>query len=142
MSSETTDGVDRLLFVVPLPPNMANSRMHWRTKERFRADYFARLDFMYAARMLPRVPVTGTWASATVRADLHMPNAMDEDNSVARCKWPLDWIVRKGYLQDDNRKALKWESFPAQTLTRVKAEPQVIHLTLTRGVESDTSART
>lgn len=127
---------ESLTFIVPLPPNLANGRMHWRTKERFRKNYFNTMDMLYAARLLPRPG--DTWAQATVRAELFMKADMDDDNAMARCKWPVDWIVRKGYVLDDSRAHLRWEGLPAQTITRTKGATTALHLTLTK-VASETS---
>lgn len=132
--------MEQLTFVVPLPPNLANARFHWRTKEKFRSDYFSRLDLLYAGRLLPKL-AGETWAQATVRAELYVKREMDEDNALARCKWPVDWIVRKGFLTDDSRAHLRWEGLPTQVVNGARAASTAIHLTLTR-VPSITLAST
>ena len=42
---------------------------------------------------------------------------MDTDNLMARLKWPVDWIVKAGYLADDGPKVLEWE-MPQQVIDR------------------------
>ena len=118
-----------LTFVLPLPPNLANSRMHWRKRHREHSRYRDHLDMLLAMRQLPPVP-REPWARAQVTAVLALHNPMDDDNAVARCKWPLDWIVSRGYLTDDRRTALRWASFPTQEIRR-KQDP-TLTLTLER----------
>lgn len=115
-----------LVFPLPLPPNLANSRLHWRAKHGQRQAYERLLTGLLYARQLPPVPALPL-PRVTVFAELRLGNAMDDDNAVARCKWALDWIVKAGYLEDDRRSVVQWGGFPTQHLTR-KMPPQ---LTLT-----------
>lgn len=39
-----------------------------------------------------------------LRARLFLWNRSDWDNLVARMKWPVDWLVTRGYLTDDSPK--------------------------------------
>lgn len=118
-----------LTFVLPLPPNLANSRWHWRVKQNKKKQYYAALDLLRVAKLLPPVP-SEPWTVAEVRAAMVLGAAMDDDNAMARCKWALDWIVRAGYLVDDRRKALRWAGFPEQDVTRKR--DYTLTLTLTR----------
>lgn len=114
---EQTASSREVTLVLPLPPNLANSRMHWRVKEKHRKEYDFACTIASARRSFPDLPAT-PWPSATVRAVLTMYAAMDDDNAMARCKWALDWCVRRGYLLDDKRKVLRWEGLPEQVITR------------------------
>lgn len=116
-----------MVFCVPLPPNVANSRMHWRTRQRERRAYEGWLDALLLTRQLPPVPRI-PWARATVRVAMVVGAAMDEDNAVARCKWPLDWIVKAGYLADDRSSNLTWAAFPEQVVSRKL--PRTLTITL------------
>jgi len=118
-----------LLFHLPLPPNLANARLHWRVKHAEQARYVRVLDTLLAARRLPAPPVE-PWAHGEVEALLVLGNSMDDDNAMARLKWPVDWLVRRGYLEDDRRRHLTWKGLPHQLLTR-KAPPS-LHLLLRR----------
>lgn len=115
--------------MLPLPPNLANSRWHWRVKQNKKKQYYAALDLLRVAKLLPPVP-SEPWPVAEVRAEMVLGAAMDDDNAMARCKWALDWIVRAGYLVDDRRKALRWAGFPSQDVTRKR--DYTLTLTLTR----------
>jgi hypothetical protein len=117
------------VFQLPLPPNLANSRMHWRVKSNQKKAYEETLSMLLHAKQLPALPAE-PWKNATVRAELTLGNHMDDDNAVARCKWALDWIVRAGYLEDDRRSNLKWGAFPEQIVSR-KLTP-ALTITLTR----------
>jgi hypothetical protein len=97
--------------------------MHWRVKHRARQQYAAAIYALQMAGQLPKIPWPA-YPKATVRASLVLGAAMDDDNAVARCKWPLDILVELGYLADDRRKCLRWESFPEQTVSR-KLEPSL-----------------
>jgi len=128
-TSSLTPAPSTLTFVLPLPPNLANSRWHWRVKQNKKKQYTAALDLLRVARLLPPVPSV-PWQRATVTAALVLGAAQDDDNAIARCKWALDWIVRAGYLSDDRRKVLRWGGFPEQLVTR--KQDYTLTLTLTR----------
>jgi hypothetical protein len=118
-----------LLFHLPLPPNLANARMHWRVKHAEQARYVRLLDSLLTVQRLP-MPPEEPWSHGAVEALLVLGNHMDHDNAMARLKWPLDWLVRRGYLEDDGRRHLTWQGLPHQLLTR-KAPPS-LHLSLRR----------
>lgn len=90
----------RLIFELPLPENLANSRAHWATKDRARRDYWRVLDLHVMAKRLPRPPAV-PWPRARVAATLRTVRQMDADNAAARCKWPLDWLQSRGYIVND-----------------------------------------
>lgn len=102
-------------LVLPLPPNMANGRMHWRAKNKKREQYEERAWYWCAdARQRPpRTPLP----TATLRATLYVHNIMDTDGAVARLKWPVDFLVKGGWLTDDNPKVLTW-TIPEQAIDR------------------------
>jgi hypothetical protein len=114
---------DVLMFHLPMPPNVANGRMHWRVKLKHRQQYERHLDALWFAKKLPRLPRT-PWTEAEIAVQMRLRSWMDDDNAVARCKWPLDWLVKAGYLVDDKRKHLRWAGFPTQVVSR-KLEPEL-----------------
>jgi hypothetical protein len=117
-----------MTLTVPMPPNLANARLHWRAKDRERGAYFTRLDVLQLTGEIPPPPAAPL-PRATIRAHMTLGAAMDDDNAVARAKWPIDWLVTRGYLASDRRTCLRWEAFPEQTVTR--KVPAAITLTLT-----------
>lgn len=98
-------------FVLPLPPNMSNSRWHWRTKYKKQFEYELRClhALGHAEKTLER---------ATISAHLFLYSYMDVDNAMARLKWPVDLLVKHGYIADDSRKVLTWSGLPEQTIDR------------------------
>jgi hypothetical protein len=42
---------------------------------------------------------------------------MDLDNLMARCKWPVDWLVIRSVIAGDSPKELEWE-LPRQLIDR------------------------
>lgn len=105
-------------LTLPLPPNMANGRMHWRTRQRKRRAYNETCDMacimypdVHYAR--PRVPL----AKAKIRATVYVWAKMDADNLMARLKWPVDFLVNDGWLYDDGPDHLEWE-MPRQVVDR------------------------
>ena len=102
-------------IVLPLPPNMANSSMHWRTKNRKRQDYVqhchatAKYD---PPKIYPGVP--RTLEKATITATIYHTHTMDDDNAMARLKWPVDWLVTNLWLTDDDPAHLVWTGVPTQ----------------------------
>ena len=118
-----------LRFVIPMPENLANARMHWTAKHRARKAYFAKLDELQMYGMLPAPPRT-PFPKATISAVMHLGAAMDEGNAMHRAeKWPCDWLKTRGYIVDDNRKCLRWDGLPQQIVKR-RAE-YFLELTLT-----------
>jgi hypothetical protein len=105
-------------ITLPLPPNMANGRFHWRVKHNKRKAYFEACGMMYATK---EWPITGGYIcrpdKARVRATIYCGGRMDVDNVFARMKWPIDWLVGAGILRGDSEKHLVWE-MPVQIVKR------------------------
>lgn len=143
-------------FILPMPPNIANGRMHWHEVHRRRKLYYQRLDLLLVTAMqsarnrarLTGFPGSTMWDKVNeaggymvpplpdepmeqARLTVHMTlgSPMDEDNAVARCKWAIDWVHTRGYMRDDAQKHLQWTAFPEQTIARKK--PSVLRLTFT-----------
>lgn len=118
-----------LRFVLPLPPNRGNARGHTRWMNRAKKDYFDALsniaaygrsaaygdgDGVFDIPLPPAVALPKAKASA----HLYVWNFYDDDGAAALMKWPMDWLVRNGYLADDKRKVLRWTGYPEQTIDR------------------------
>lgn len=116
-----------LRFVFPLPPNLANARMHWAVKHLKRQEYFAACDALQITQQLPPPPPT-PWTTVVCRETLRIGQPMDDDNAAARCKWPMDWLTTRGYLADDSRKHVKRLGYPRQ---RIRQKPYGCEITLT-----------
>ena len=43
---------------------------------------------------------------------------LDEDNSMARLKWTLDWLRGAGYVEDDKKRNLTFAGIPEQVIDR------------------------
>ena len=56
---------------------------------------------------------------------LQLGNRMDDDNALARCKWPVDWLVSRGYLVDDKPAHCRM-TIPEQIITRKKTEQRLV----------------
>ena len=67
-------------ITLPLPPNMANARMHWRTKNGKRQDYELRCD------TYPNPEPEPFFGRAVIKAHLVTWSTMDTDNLMARLK--------------------------------------------------------
>lgn len=115
--SQTGMTLPPIVVVVPMPDNIANSRMHWRARDRVKKEYAACLDDMQNCGLIPSPP-KAPLQKATVRSVMQLGNAMDDDNAVARHKPVLDWLKTRGYIVDDRRANLRWESFPEQRVKR------------------------
>lgn len=118
-------------MTVPLPPSLTNSgpgrSRHWRALEREKKAYWNSLDMRRFARLIPPAPPE-PMAHAEIRAVLFMWNFMDDDNAMARLKWVVDWLRKRGYFLADDRKHLRYAGMPEQKIDR--REPRV-ELTLT-----------
>lgn len=115
-------------ITVPMPLNLANSRMHWRAKHREKLKYWETLDIMAVVGQIP-MPPPEPLNKVTVTSHMILGASMDDDNAMARHKWVLDWLKTRGYIEDDKRKCLTWGSLPAQEVSR-KTSSEII-LTLT-----------
>lgn len=122
-------GQKPITLTLPLPPNIANARQHWRVKLKAKKAYWRHLDLLYGAGYF------GPWKCPTecqavqVRAHVVVGGQMDVDNLFARLKWALDWLQLVGYLADDSPKYLHWASIPTQEIRRT--QPPTVTLTLT-----------
>jgi hypothetical protein len=116
--------VRTVTLTLPLPLNLANSRMHWAAKDRARKQWQERAVVMERGlrgrhRVMQR---------AAVAAVLFVGgNRMDDDNAVARLKWPLDLLKIRGLIVDDKRPHLTLLGIPEQR----QGTPRRIELTLT-----------
>lgn len=120
-----------LVFTFPLPENLANSRLHWRRKDRARRAYFDRLTVLRLTGAIPKRP-RSPWIRAEIGVTLYPVRQMDTDNLMARVKWPVDWLVQAGYLVDDAPKHLVWTGLPQQVSTAGKERRGTLEITLTK----------
>lgn len=119
---------DPFVIVMPMPVNLGNARLHWRTKLESKKGYFAMCDTLASVhnkaglptslpyRVVPPPPVP--MGRVLCSAHMVLGGPMDDDNAMARLKFALDWLVRRGYLTNDNRQWLTWAGLPAQTVSR------------------------
>ena len=103
-------------FVLPLPPNLGNARMHWRTRQAKRKAYNGNV--MIALSMASQLPNGPPLPKARIAATLYVHQRMDADNLFARLKWPLDCLVAVGWLEDDGPDHLEWAGMPSQVVDR------------------------
>ena len=93
-----------LTFVLPLPPNLGNSSMHWAVKARQKKAYLEECDGLQNIRRVP-LPPRDPFAKATVSATMYVGKLHDHENAKFRAyKWPCDWLKTRGYMLDDNPK--------------------------------------
>lgn len=125
-------------LILPMPPNMANSRMHWRSKDAARQTYFGHCDTLRTLGLLPEPPRVAP-THATIEARLVLMREMDADGAMSRLKWAVDWLVTRGYLEDDKPSHLSWRGVPEQAI-KGKGEPQRVFIWLEAGVEAQRGA--
>lgn len=138
---------ETLTFVVPMPANRANLRSPgaWRKHKREKDAYWDTLDTLQLLHgatspsqtrgMAVPPPPSRPWPAATVAVIYFHTHEMDEDNAVARFKHVADWLTTRGYITDDNKRALQWAGFPRQVKCK-RAEVRV-EVTLTKRAQSD-----
>ncbi len=115
-----------LTLTLPLPPNMANERVHWRVKHRARRGYIAMCDTRQQFSLIP-APPRAALSGIELRATLYCWATMDDDNALARIKWAADWLKTRGYIVDDKRPHCRF-TIPEQVIDR---KDQRLVLTLT-----------
>lgn len=101
-------------YTLPLPPNMANGRVHWRAKYEAQKTWAAHA-IVVEPKLRGSQQVT---PRAVVTAVLYVHQAMDDDNAVARIKWCLDLLVRRGILAGDKRPQCQLAGIPDQFVDR------------------------
>lgn len=104
-------------LTLPLPLNLANSRMHWRKKNREKKNYFSNCDLLLAGKQLPRPP-RKPWERAEITVTMYLYSYMDDDNAMARLKWPIDYLRKAGYITDDRKRNLEYTGLPSQQIDR------------------------
>lgn len=90
-----------LAITFPIPPNLANGRVHWSKKHKDHGIWRARAlaSEPWLAGRRPRRPLP---VLITAQTTLVLWQRMDEDNAVARLKWCFDLLVERGWLVDDD----------------------------------------
>lgn len=122
MNLSLPHATDAVRLVLPLPPNAANSRRHWRKALAEKKAYWHRLGWtlLPSYSLAPPKP----FDPAYISLHYYIWNPMDDDNAMHRAKPLLDWL--KGpYIVDDSRKHLVWASLPAQTIDRKNPRVEV-----------------
>ena len=123
--------MNKTTLVLPLPPNMLNSRRNWRVQLRAKKAYWQRCDILRLA--LPKPPATPP-ERIRATATLYVWALMDDDNAMARIKWAADWIVAQGYVADDRKKNIEWAGLPHQVVDR---KAQRLEITIEPIAESE-----
>ena len=101
-------------LTLPLPPNRANAREHWRVTAKNKKAYYQRADIAIHNHICG---FEGTPGRMRLNATIYLWAKMDRDNLMARLKWPIDCLVRCGILVDDNEKWLDLQ-MPTQVIDR------------------------
>ena len=110
-------------LTLPLPPNRGNARWHWRTENKLKNEYYDLCLFSVRVRRPMSMP-----DRMRITVKLFTWSQMDTDNLMARLKWPVDFLVRRGYIRDDSPDALTWE-MPTQAIDRKNQRIEVELLT-------------
>ena len=119
-------------FVLPLPLNLANSRLHYMIKHRAKKRYWEALDMLQLTRQIP-APPSEPIQSVTIGHTWHVGNRMDPDNAYARLKFPLDWLRTRGYIIEDREENVTL-SPPKQHIDR-KSPRLELTITETKGAK-------
>jgi Holliday junction resolvase RusA-like endonuclease len=99
-TNKVLDTEQALTLVLPLPLNLANSRLHWAARLREKRAYWERLNVRRDAKLIAWPP-HAIPPKASVEIVMYVGARMDRDNLYARVKWPLDWLVSWGYVSGD-----------------------------------------
>lgn len=116
-----------LKVVLPLPPNRANDRSHWRKVHREKKAYYelATFQLLLQSDYGRRVRAEGG-DYFNVTATLYVKAKMDDDNAVARLKWPLDTLVNNGLLFSDKRPWCTLTGIPEQQIDRKHPRVEIV----------------
>ena len=122
-------------LTLPLPPNRANAREHWRVTHRKKKAYYAEAQralmdqrpwVVDMATGKPRVRAERPCTKPMrLTATLYVWSKMDRGNLVARLKWLEDILVTFGLLVDDNEEWLDLQ-MPTQVIDRKEQRVEII----------------
>lgn len=115
-----------LTLTLPMPPNMANGRVHWRKKWRGQIEYANQCDACVVYGRQPGPPPR-PFDGVTLSATLYCWALHDDDNALARIKWAADYLKTRGYIVDDKRPHCRF-TIPEQVIDR---KDQRLVLTIT-----------
>ena len=104
-------------LTLPLPPNRANAREHWRVTHKKKKDYYNLAALALYAQAGSRPGIITPTCRQTLTATLYVWAKMDQGNLVARLKWLEDALVNYGLLVDDNEEWLDLQ-MPKQVVDR------------------------
>ena len=104
-------------LTLPLPPNRANAREHWRVTHRNKVEYYSLAALALYTQAGPRPGIITPTCRQTLTATLYLWAKMDRGNLVARLKWLEDSLVNYGLLVDDNEEWLDLQ-MPTQVIDR------------------------
>ena len=121
-------------LTLPLPPNRANAREHWRATHKKKVAYYAKAEralrgqcewVMDMGTGRPRVRAERPCTKPMrLTATLYVWAKMDRGNLVARLKWLEDALVNYGLLVDDNEEWLDLQ-MPTQVIDRKNRRVEV-----------------
>ena len=105
-------------LTLPLPPNRANAREHWRVTHRKKVQYYEKARNAILLELVNNVEWTGDCTERMrLDATFYLWNKMDRGNMVARLKFIEDILVKTGLLVDDNEEWLDLQ-MPTQVIDR------------------------
>lgn len=113
-------------IILPLPPSMLNNSLayaHWAIKSHRHNEYLGQIKTLGTLDLLPAPPKQAP-EKARLQATFYVRRDNDQAGLMERCKWPVDWLVKAGWLKDDNQKHLAWAGVPTQVIV-VKEPPRV-----------------
>lgn len=123
--SESIGVASSVQMVIPLPLNLANSRLHWAEKMRKKRAYWDELTIRKQAKIIPPPPVR--WPTfARVEMVLYVARLMDKGNAYNRVKWVEDWLAGHGYIAGDRE-----DQIDLQVSQKVDRKNTRIHVVIT-----------
>ena len=109
-------------LTLPLPPNRANAREHWRVTFKKKHQYYNHARLAMLGQKCWDGPLK---TRMRLDATLYLWARMDRDNLMARLKWPIDALVKSGILVDDNEEWLDLQ-MPKQVIDRKNRRVEII----------------
>ena len=104
-------------LTLPLPPNRANAREHWRVTHRKKKEYYEKAGNAILLEIANRPTLGPCMERMRLDATFYLWNKMDRGNMVARLKFIEDILVHYGLLHDDNEEWLDLQ-MPTQVIDR------------------------
>jgi len=127
--NQSETGNEIKIFLGTPPDVGGNARKNWRTTLKGKKKYLAECDERQLLGLVPPPPAKPI-SLCRIATHFRTHCTLDWDNACARQKYPLDWLVTRGYLLDDSPKVIPACPIVTQEIDRKNKQIEITITTL------------